>query len=633
MSKQNKQEIEDKQILLAGFCTIEAAATPEEGKPAKLPRITMEAYNGGKMNVRYWGDVVVDLAGMKTSDVVPILYSHSTYSINDIIGQTDKVKSDKTLTATGSVMGSGDTVDSMMILAKNGYKFQLSIGNTPLKTREIPDNESVDVNGQTLQGPFTLVVESILNEISILPLGADKTTRAAIAAQHAEKDNTMLTENKTAPTAEDIRAAAVAEESRIQEVRNIAKDHPEISASAVKDGWDKTKTEIAVKDATIRAQAAEIAANKLQQERPNMPNINAGTKPEMTAAAIEAATAIRAGLRNVDKVYSQDTLDAASTIKINSMTDLVRVCLAASGKTLSATRHDTKDFLQAAFSTAAISNVLSNVANKFIRQGFGTVEETWRQVSNVRSVVDFKANTGIRLVMSNLLQALAPTGEIQHGELSDETRSIQADTKALMIAISRKDIINDDLGVLTEVPVKLGFAAARTLNTDFWAAFAAALATAFPTDDSLGNYHAVALSLANLALAEQKFMALTDSDGNPIGADASVLLVGSSNSVLAREIFMSTNLIGGTSKSTGGNPFLGRYNPAATRYISGSGWALVANPMAIPMMEVAFLNGRQEPFVETADTDFNTLGIQMRCWYDYGVAFAEPKAAVYSAGG
>lgn len=443
----------------------------------------------------------------------------------------------------------------------------------------------------------------------------------------------MNNETKPAPTAEEIRAAAVAEESRIRDVRSIAKDHPEISATAVKDGWDSAKTEIAVKDATIKAQAAEIAAHKIQDERPNGFNINGGARPEMTANAIEAATAIRAGLKSPEKVYAPATLDAASVLQINSMTDLVRMCLAASGKRLDATRHETKAFLQAAFSTAAIANVVSAVANKFILQGYGTVEQTWRQVASIRSVVDFKSNAGVRLIMANLLQALAPTGEIQHGELSDDTRSIQADTKALMLAITRKDIINDDLGVLTELPVKLGFAAARTFNTDFWAAFSAALATAFPDDNSLGNYHNVALTLANLALAEQKFMALVDSDGNPIGADASVLLVGSANSVKARELYTSANLIGGTNKDTAGNPFIGRYAPAATRYITGSGWALVSNPMAMPLMEAAFLNGRQEPWVETADTDFNTLGIQMRCWYDYGVAFAEPKAAVYSAGG
>jgi hypothetical protein len=315
------------------------------------------------------------------------------------------------------------------------------------------------------------------------------------------------------------------------------------------------------------------------------------------------------------------------------MTDLVRCALSIDGKPLECTRHDTRDFLQAAFSTRSLSNVLSNVANKFIMEGFGTVEETWKQIASIRSVVDFKANTGVRLVMANLLQALAPNGEIQHGTLSDETRSIQADTKALMLAITRKDLINDDLSALTDVPRKLGFAAARTFNTDFWAAWTSALATAFPTNNSKGNYLNLALSLANLATAEQAFMSLVDSDGNPIGTDASVLLVAPGNSVLAREIYISTNLVSGnTTKSTAANPFVGRYTPAATRYLSGNGWALLSNPLAIPAMEVAFLNGQQEPVVETADADFNTLGVQMRCYYDYGVAFAEDKSGVYSAG-
>jgi hypothetical protein len=54
--------------------------------------------------------------------------------------------------------------------------------------------------------------------------------------------------------------------------------------------------------------------------------------------------------------------------------------------------------------------------------------------------------------------------------------------------------------------------------------------------------------------------------------------------------------------------------------------------MAMPLMQVAFLNGRQEPFVETADADFNTLGVQMRCYYDYGASFGEYRAAVRSTG-
>ena len=47
---------------------------------------------------------------------------------------------------------------------------------------------------------------------------------------------------------------------------------------------------------------------------------------------------------------------------------------------------------------------------------------------------------------------------------------------------------------------------------------------------------------------------------------------------------------------------------------------------------VAFLNGRQTPVVETAEANFSRLGIEMRCYYDYGVGAGDVKAALYSTG-
>ena len=623
-----------KPIQMTGVCSIEAAAAPKDGEDAALPTVKLDAYNGGKIAVGWWGDIVVDLKGMKASDVTPILYGHSTGNIESIIGQTSKVEIGDTLKADGTVMNTGRTAKQMLDLARNGYRFQVSMGADPIRYREVAEDETVEVNGQSIQGPFSLILESVLNEISILPLGADKSTSAAIAAEHkpTKPKETPMSDTKV-DTAEAIRANAVAEQNRILEVRKSAESHPEIAAKAVADGWTKAQTEAAVAQAVIAEQKKEIEALKVQAERPAAPSIKVGKEGKLDAEAIECATAIRAGLKAPEKVYSEETIDAAKGARIHSMTDLVRVSLAAEGKSLDATRHDTREFIRAAFSTRSIANVLSNVANKFILEGYGAVEQAWRSVASVRSVVDFKANTGVRLVMSNLLQALSPNGEIKHGALSDETRTIQADTKALMLAITRKDIINDDLGVLSDVPRKLGFAAARTFNTDFWAALVAANAANFPSNNSNGNYINAALGLAGLRSAVQAFMSLKDSDGNPIGVDASMVLTGPAQSVLARELFISTNLIGGTSKDTASNPFAGRYTPVSTSYLTGNAWYLVANPMGLPLMEVAFLNGRQEPVVESADADFNTLGIQMRCVYDYGVAFAEKKAAVYSAGG
>jgi len=627
-------------IIAIGQCKIVAAAQVE-GKEAKLPTIEIEAYSGGIMNVGYYGPVVIDLAGLKAEASTPILYAHNAYTVDSILGQTTAIVNDKkTLSMSGEVMADSETSRSVKTLASNGFKFQASVGVNPEKRSFVEAGVEAEVNGQKLQGPFTLVESGQLNEVSVVPMGADGSTSAKIAAKQdapvaskskgvkmkldAQGNPIVDPANDGQPTAEQIRADAVAETSRISGINVVAKDHAEIATQAIEGGWTPERAELTVAK-------AELAAEREQNKRPDTPGIQGFRGKEVNSDILAAAVSLRAGLKDSEKVHGSEICQKASELKINSFTDLVRASMAASGKVLEHTRHETREFLQAAFSTRDIANVLSNVANKFIAEGYGSVEQTWRSVSAVRPVVDFKANTGVRLVMANLLQAMAPDGEIHHGSLSDETRTIQADTKALMIGVTRKDIINDDLGVLSDIPRKLGFAAARTFNTDFWAAFEAAVDTAFT--EARKNTTTGALTITTLGTAEALFLALSDADGNPLGAEASTLLTGSTAYTSARELYASalvTNGTGGKTPST--NIYANMFNPAMSRYLSAAPWLLVANPMAIPLMEVAFLNGREEPFVETADAEFEYLGIKMRCYYDYGASFAEWRGAVYSTG-
>jgi hypothetical protein len=640
--KENQPKNSEARPRIVAFCpcTI-TAAKPEDGKPAKLPRIEIAAYNGGVMNVGYWGPVVVNLAGLKVTRDPVIAYGHNLRDIDGLLGQADVVKNDgKALFVAGNMMSGDATAAKVRDMAANGFKWQGSIGLDPARYSDVAAGASVEVNGQTLAGPFTLIEEGTLNEVSIVPLGADDGTSARIAAeqgavapnQKGVQPNMKLDANGKPiegaqdgqPTAEAIRAAAVAEEARISGVRRVAKDHPEIMAAAIADGSNPEKVETLVLK-------AELAAEKARNERPKGPGIQGFRGKEVTGDILAAAVSLRAGLKNAEKVHGAETCQKARDLHIHSFTDLVRAALAASGRALEFSRHETREFIQAAFSTRDIANVLSNVANKFIAEGYGTVEQTWRLISAVRPVVDFKANTGVRLIMSNLLQALGNDGKIQHGALSDEVRTVQADTKALMLAVTRKDIINDDLGVLSDIPRRLGFAAARTFNTDFWAAFEAAVATAFTSGHA--NTTTGALTIATLGTAEALFLALTDADGNPLGTNAAVLLTGGTAYTPAREIYVSTLVVDGTTTRRGAaNIYANQFTPAMSRYLSAAPWYLLADPQAVPAMEVAFLNGRQEPFVETADADFDTLGVQMRAYYDYGAAFAEWRAGVHSTG-
>ncbi len=629
-------------IIAIGQCRI-VAAKAEDGTD-KLPTIEIEAYNGGMMEVGFYGEVVVDLAGLTAPESVPILYAHNRQDVDNILGQTTAIVNDKkTLSMSGKFMADSETSRSVKTLAANGFKFQASVGVDPEKRSFIEGGVEVEVNGQTFQGPFMLVEAGTLLEVSVLTIGADGGTSAKIVAKQTgaavapitggvkmkkklDDQGNPIVEPVVAgqPTAETIRAEAVAEQVRIGKVSEVAKDHAEIASQAIEAGWTPERTELTVAK-------AELAAEKVRNKRPDTPAIVGMHGKEVTADILTAAVCIRAGHKEPEKEFSTEICSKASDLRINSFTDLIRAGLAMGGKALEATRHQTRELLQAAFSTRDIANVLAATANKFVLEGYGTVEDTWRKVANIRPVVDFKANTGVRLIMANLLKELGPGGEIQHGVLSDETRTVTADTKALMLGITRKDIINDDLGVLTELPRRLGFAAARTFNTDFWTVFEAAVAAAFT--GAHANTLTGALTSATMEEAEILYLDLTDVDGNPIGGDLTTLLCGTTAYTPARRLFASENLAGGTDPlAPEANIYVNRFAPAFSRYLSAAPWLLVSNPMGMPLMEAAFLNGREEPFIESADADFNTLGIQLRCYYDYGAAFGEYRAAVYSTG-
>ncbi|MGE4002337.1 MAG: hypothetical protein AB7I48_19180 [Planctomycetaceae bacterium] len=47
---------------------------------------------------------------------------------------------------------------------------------------------------------------------------------------------------------------------------------------------------------------------------------------------------------------------------------------------------------------------------------------------------------------------------------------------------------------------------------------------------------------------------------------------------------------------------------------------------------MGYLRGTQTPTVETTNADFNTLGIQMRILFDYGVARGGSRAALKATG-
>ena len=293
------------------------------------------------------------------------------------------------------------------------------------------------------------------------------------------------------------------------------------------------------------------------------------------------------------------------------------------------------------FSTISISTILSNVANKFLREGFNAVDMTPLRIAAIRPVNDFKTVTTVSLTGDLQFDKLGATGEIKHGTLGEETYSNKADTYAKMLAITRQDIINDDLGALTAVPRRLGRGAGLKLNDIFWAEFLNN--SAFFTGGRNNVNEAVAdMTVSGLTATETIFMNQTDPDGKPLGLLPAILVVPTALKVPANTLMRSERLITGASATIGeANPYAGRFRVESSPYMSNASytgysaaaWYMIADPAEMPVIEIAALNGRVEPVVETADADFNVLGVQMRGYSDVGVNLQEYRAGVRADGG
>jgi hypothetical protein len=624
-----------RQLRLEAPTTLDLEAAGEGG--ATLPRFRMVAYTGTPMRVAGWRHpVVIDLAGLSIpSQSRPIRFGHDPLSG---VGHTDAVRVEGgQLVATGLVSRDTPAAREVVTSAKNGFPWQASVGASVEEFEFVKDGQSVLVNGQTLTGPVNVVRKATLGEISFVDLGADGRTSAGIAATR-NPDGTVPTDNDPdddAFTVEAVRSQALAETNRITAVRRVcAGRFPEIEGQAIRDGWDAVRTELEV----------------LRSTRPRSPGFGS-TDPGVSGAVLEAACLLTAKLDGVERLYPEPTLDAAAHRFRGGigLQELLLEAAWANGYTgrnfrdhRTVLRYAFGRGIEAGFSTVDVGGILSNVANKFLLDGFFSVERTWRNVCAVRNVSDFKTVTSYRLVGKDQYELVPPGGELKHGTLGNETYSNKADTYGLMLAVDRRDIINDDLGAITTVPQKLGRGSGLKINDVFWTTFLtnAAFFTAGNANYITGA--GTALGIDGLTAGEVAFLDQTDGDGKPVGVMPAILLVPTALSAIGSQLFKSLELRdnASTAKYPVTNPHQGKFRVEVSRYLgnakypgfSAKAWYLLAEPTDLPVIEVAFLNGQEAPTIETADADFHVLGVQMRGYHDFGVALQDPRGGVKAKG-
>ncbi len=647
-------------LNLTATAVIDAEAAGDGVTPAPLPRFKMVAYTGGPMRIAGWRyPVILDLAGLHIpAQSRPIRFGHDPLSG---VGHTDSIRIDQgQLTATGVVSRDTSAAREVVVSSKNGFPWQASVGTSVEEFEFVKEGQKVMANGRQHSGPVNVVRKATLGEISFVDLGADGATSASVAASQQVEDEPetslespvaatqtsppipapSIDPNGAPPVAAaqpilDLRQQFAAETERLEAIRRLcAGRQPRIEAQAIRDGWDLQRTELEI----------------LRSARPAAPAIHA-VQQTVTGQVLEAACLLTAGLQEVESTYDPQTLDLAHQ-RYRGGIGLQELLLEAAWANGYSGRNfrDSRAVLRAAFgrgieasfSSIDIGGILSNVANKFLLEGFFSVERTWRNICAVRNVSDFKTVTSYRLIGKDQYELVAPGGELKHGTLGNEQYANKADTYGLVLSIDRRDVINDDLGAITTVPRKLGRGSGLKINDVFWTIFLAN--TGFFT---VGNKNFLsgadtALAIDGLTKAEVAFMDQVDGDGKPIGIMPAILLVPTALSVIGTQLFKSLELRDTTAstKYPVANPHQGKFRTEVSRYLANSvytgnsakAWYLLAEPSDLPVIEVAFLNGQESPTIESAEADFNVLGVQMRGYHDFGVALQDPRGGVKSKG-
>lgn len=595
----------------------------------KSPRVRIVAYTGGIMRPAGWGNVAINLAGLDFRDNIPLLVDHDD-ALAAVIGSGKPTVTDGQLVIVGTLTET-DVAKHVVALIGGGVELQASVGVSPTKTRFVRGGEKLNINGKAITTPeagVTLIEAGQLKEVSVVVLGADDATRVSIAARNAAGGKTEVEPNTAVRT----------ERERIQAILARAEKFPSIARAAIDEGWTIERVEMEC----LRAErdAAELRA--LRNSRPGAPAIHGGGSPADVSHrdVLAAGFLILAGRGDLaEKSIGAPAANRAADLRCRTIRDLLTSGLRMVGRD---TPKTDSELIRAYVSTQDLSNALGLAGDKIALDFYVRTPATWTNFCGIVSVNNFREHTQIRVNHLGQFEQVAPGGELKHGVLTESTFPIKADTLGKIFGLTRKDIINDDLGFFTKIAEALGRMSAQAISNAVWRIV---LENA---DDFFGDGHGnliegidSALSVVSLSDAITKMRKQTDPAGHAIDIAPTSLIVPPELEPTARQILRSTQLARDVSDSDQlpqGNPIpelqLGvepRISNANFIGNSSKKWFLFGSP-ADACVTVAFLNGQRNPIIESVDPPPDVLGIMFRGFHDFGVANSDPVAGVMSLG-
>ncbi|MEM6250892.1 ClpP-like prohead protease/major capsid protein fusion protein [Shewanella vaxholmensis] len=286
-------------------------------------------------------------------------------------------------------------------------------------------------------------------------------------------------------------------------------------------------------------------------------------------------------------------------------------------------------------SSSDFGNILLDVANKSVLMGWETAEETFERWTKKGQLGNFNIAKRIGLGDFNSLRQVREGAEYKYVTVGDHAQQIALATYGELFSITRQAIINDDMSMLTDIPMKMGFAAKGTIGDLVYAVLTKnpAMAdgkTLFHNDH--GNLGSGAPSVAALD-ANRMLMRKQKSGNRHLNIRPEFVLCPVALETTFNQIIKSSSVKGADVNSGIANPIQNFAEVIAEPRLDDNSavqWFLSAG-QGRDTIEVAYLDGIDTPYIEQQQ-GFTIDGVATKVRIDAGVAPLDYRGLVKSTG-
>lgn len=629
--------------------TVELTAATE----APVRRYSWLSDTGYYQEVLDFSPGAVDLARVQAGQC-PLLDTHSSYSIESQLGRVVEARLESGQLVTVVRFGQTDEASEAEQMVAEGTLTGVSIGYRVKELTLVEQQDGKD--------PVFRATQWELLEVSLVPVPADPA--AGVRSDNGLHPCVIIEtmENRTMDPEEIARLAREAAEKMVREALEAQAKPPaeakpaEPDASAarmkqsdafqfVRDARDlgvdeaqaeKWATELTPADA--RSQLVSAAAEKQRAQAPKLP---AGEGARITADERDtqrSAIAIALMSRHDPKLKAEDwergddrltdeqrrTLFAAAREwRGMSLLEIVRFAEEANGrKVRGLTKRELADLaFNRSESTSDLPNILANVANKTLRNGYETSPQTFKGWMRQSSAPDFKQISRTQLGGAPSFLQVPEGGQFKYGYVGDGKEVYALATYGRIIPVTRQTLINDDLDAFTRIPMMMGRAAA-----DFESDTAYAPLNANPNmgdgtalfASGHGNLAGAgaAISVTTVQAGEIAMMSQTGLEGRPINSSPRYLLVSPKDKVPGQQLL--TAIL--AQQSSNVNPYSNAMDLIVEvrlgRTSGATPWFMVADYNQVDTCEYAYLEGENGVYLEQRQ-GFEVDGIEFKARLDF----------------